>query len=97
MTRLEAAAQLLENTLPVDAAIALVLLGAVADIVIGVALLIRPLMRIACTASILLTLAYCAGAAVFAPHLWADPLGPMVKTVPALGLALAVMAAGESR
>jgi hypothetical protein len=44
-----------------------------------------------------MTLAYLAGGAVFAPGLWADPLGPLVKAIPAVVPALAVLAFAEDR
>ncbi|WP_321490420.1 SDR family oxidoreductase [uncultured Hyphomonas sp.] len=82
---------------PEGAAKAFVLGGAVADIAIGAALLIRPLTRPAALAAVLVSLAYLAGSAVLAPHLWADPLGPMVKVFPAIALSLTVWTLTEAR
>jgi len=67
------------------------------DVAIGAALLFRPLTRPAALAAILVSLAYLVGSAIFAPHLWTDPLGPMVKVFPAIGLALTVWGLTESR
>jgi uncharacterized membrane protein len=83
--------------MPVAFAKAFVLGGAIADIAIGAALLIRPLTRPAALAAVLLSLAYLAGSAVLAPHLWADPLGPIVKVFPAIALALTVWTLTEAR
>jgi len=82
---------------PAPAAKAVVLGGALVDVAIGAALLFRPLTRPAALAAILVSLAYLVGSAIFAPHLWADPLGPMVKVFPAIGLALTVWGLTESR
>ena len=83
--------------MPPATAKAFVLGGAVADIAIGVALLIRPLTRPAALVAVLVSLAYLAGSAILAPHLWADPLGPMVKVFPAVALSLTVWTLTEAR
>jgi hypothetical protein len=46
---------------------------------------------------IAVTLAYLLGAALLAPDLWLDPLGAMVKSVPAMVLALVGLAVLEER
>lgn len=83
--------------MPAAFAKAFVLGGGVADIAIGAALLIRPLTRPAALAAVLVSLAYLAGSAILAPHLWADPLGPMVKVFPAIALSLMVWTLTEAR
>jgi len=85
------------DDMPVALAKVFVLGGSVADIAIGAALLFRPLTRPAALASVLVSLGYLIGSAVFAPHLWADPLGPMVKVFPAIALGLTVWTLTESR
>lgn len=87
----------LGDALPLPAAELAVYGGSLADCMIGAALLVRPLTRLACFAAIALSAAYLAGAAIFVPHLWLDPLGPMVKVIPAMALALVVAALSESR
>jgi uncharacterized protein YbjT (DUF2867 family) len=82
---------------PAPLAKGFVLGGAVADIAIGAALLVRPFTRPAALAAVLVSLAYLAGSAMLVPHLWADPLGPMVKVFPAIGLALTVWMLTEAR
>ena len=76
---------------------ALVLGGSVTDIVIGAALLVRPFTRPAALGAVLVSLAYLTGSAILAPHLWADPLGPMVKVFPAIALSLTVWTLTEAR
>lgn len=83
--------------MPAALAKVFVLGGGVADIAIGAALLIRPLTRAAALAAVFVSLAYLAGGAVLAPHLWADPLGPMVKVFPAIALTLTVWTLTEAR
>lgn len=71
--------------------------GSIADIVIGGALLFRRFARLACFASIGLAGLYLGASAWLTPHLWLDPLGPMVKVFPAIALALIVAALMERR
>ncbi len=91
------AAAVLAGVMPATVSKLFVQLGSVADVIIGIALLVRPLVRWACAASILLATSYLVASAVFTPHLWADPLGPMVKVFPATALALVVAALVEER
>lgn len=74
-----------------------VYLGGVIDILIGACVLIRPITRPAAIASVLVALAYLVGATVFAPHLWVDPLGAMVKVFPVIALGLCVAGLAEER
>jgi uncharacterized protein YbjT (DUF2867 family) len=71
--------------------------GSIIDILVGAALLFRPTVRLACFASIIVSAGYLIGSVVFVPELWTDPLGPMVKVLPAIGLALIVAALSEER
>lgn len=86
--RQDAAMAYLTPVIPDGLARLAVLGGSGADMLIGAALLVRPLCRASALASVLLALAYMAGAAIWAPALWHDPLGPMVKVVPVIGLGL---------
>jgi hypothetical protein len=72
-------------------------LGACLDLALGLAILWRPALMHAARGMIALTLAYLAGGTLLAPDLWADPLGPLVKAVPALVLAIFVLAVAEDR
>lgn len=74
-----------------------VVAGAVADILIGLGLLWRRLTRPAAFVSIIVACGYLLGATVWLPDLWADPLGPLVKVIPALALALVIAALIEER
>lgn len=76
---------------------ALVIGGAVADIALACALLWRPWARLACFGMIALTGAYLLAGTMLTPHLWADPLGPFVKTLPAAVLALVCATLLEER
>jgi uncharacterized protein YbjT (DUF2867 family) len=61
--------------------------GALADIVLGLAILWRPWSRAAALAMIGLSVLYLLGSLIAAPDLWLDPLGPMVKVIPGMVLA----------
>lgn len=93
----EKAVAVLAGTMPEGISNVFVRMGSVADILIGAGLLFRPSVRWACAASIMLAAGYLIASAVFTPHLWADPLGPMVKVFPAIALALVVSALVEAR
>lgn len=74
-----------------------VAIGAIIDIALGVALLWRPWARGAAWGMILVTGAYLIAGSIFTPHLWADPLGPLIKPIPAAILALVCAALLEER
>ncbi|MBN9219746.1 MAG: SDR family oxidoreductase [Mesorhizobium sp.] len=71
--------------------------GSVADILVGAAVLVRPLAARALMAMMAITLFYLAAATVFAADLWLDPLGPLVKTLPTLCLVLVALAILDER
>lgn len=71
--------------------------GAFLDVALGVAVLWRPTAGWAAWGMIATTLAYLVGATVFAPDLWADPLGAMVKAIPLLLLPVMLLAILEDR
>lgn len=97
LARLESAAAIVTPRLGASLATASVVVGALADIAIGVAMLMRRWLRPACLAAVALSLVYLALGTVFTPHLWADPLGPLVKIIPVIGLALMLAAQAEER
>ncbi len=74
-----------------------VLGGALADITLGALILWRPWVKRAALGMIALSLAYLAGGTFAAPDLWLDPLGPFVKVLPGVGLALFVLALADDR
>lgn len=61
---------------------------AVVDIALAVALLWRSTARRAAIGMVLVSLAYLALGTLFTPVLWADPLGPLLKILPGMMLAL---------
>ena len=86
-----------ENGFPADSATLMVAGTALADMLIGVGIAIRRWSRPALAASILVSLAYLAAASWFSPGLWLDPLGPLVKVVPAMILSLTALTIFEER
>lgn len=93
----QAASVLTTADLPRAAVWAVVLGGAAADILLGVATLWRRWCHTAALGMILLSSSYLVGGALFAPGLWADPLGPMIKVIPGIFLALIVWLGVEDR
>ncbi len=53
--------------------------------------------RLALIGMIAVSLAYLAGATIWRPDLWGDPLGPLMKVWPAAILALAALAIMDER
>jgi hypothetical protein len=80
-----------------DLSTAAVFAGSATDIALGLGVLVRMFARPALLGMIAVTLFYLAGATALAPMLWLDPLGPLVKTIPALVLALVGLAVLEER
>lgn len=72
-------------------------LGVMVDIMLGLAILVRRMMRWAAGGMVLATLGYLAGGTLIAPDLWLDPLGSFVKTLPAAMLAIVVLALADDR
>ena len=75
----------------------LVVIGAAIDITVGLAILVRPLARIACWGMAAASVMYLAVGSVVTPGLWLDPLGPFVKVIPSIMLAIATLAMLEER
>lgn len=67
------------------------------DLALGAAILIRKYARQACIGMVMTCLFYLMASSVFVPHLWLDPLGPLVKVLPAILLALVTRAALDNR
>lgn len=74
-----------------------VLFWAVVDIAIGAAFAFRKYAYFACWAAVAVSLFYLLASTVTVPSLWVDPLGPLVKVVPSIILALVARAALEVR
>ena len=71
--------------------------GALADIVIGSAILIRPLSRYGLWAALMISLLYVMTGTALVPRLWSDSLGPLLKAWPLLMLNLVALAIREDR
>ncbi len=67
------------------------------DIGVGLSIALRRASRGGLVAGILVSLGYVAGAAVLTPELWLEPLGALVKTVPALVLMLVALMLSDAR
>ena len=74
-----------------------VIAGALADLVIGLAIAYRPTSRYGLYAAIAISFAYAIIGTVLVPRLWADPLGPMLKIWPIIVLHFAALAVLEDR
>ena len=74
-----------------------VFIGSTLDVMIGIGLLVRRTFRATCFASVALSLGYLAAGTLVTPELWADPLGPFVKVLPAILLALMLGAMADER
>ncbi|TIW42501.1 MAG: oxidoreductase, partial [Mesorhizobium sp.] len=93
----EAARSHFASFLPGHAAGAMVAVTCLADIALGLAVLFRPWARRALIGMLVLTLAYLLAATFAEPALWLDPLGPLVKVVPSILLALTALAILDER
>ena len=98
LVRFDAAASVLtaRGVGPGAAALA-VGLGALVDLGLGLGILWRRWTAAASLGMIGVSFGYIGGAVLVAPDLWADPLGPMVKVVPGIGLALFTAMLAEDR
>lgn len=67
---------------------AIVVGGAGIDIVLGIAILIRRYSRLACFGMAFMSLEYLIGGSIGAPDMWLDPIGPLLKILPVIGLSL---------
>jgi hypothetical protein len=75
----------------------LIVLAALANIVLGVPMLIGIAVRRVALAQAALGAVYVIVLSVLVPALWLDPLGPLVKAVPLIFAALVVAAAAGNR
>ncbi|QCK87011.1 SDR family oxidoreductase [Phreatobacter aquaticus] len=92
-----ASAILMAQGMPKPAADMLTVATSLADIAIGGAIAWRRWSRAGLIAGIGLTVGYLAGSVMIAPQLWLDPVGSMVKTVPAAMLMLVALAILDDR
>jgi uncharacterized protein YbjT (DUF2867 family) len=91
------ASMLIEATgVPVFAKL-LTVATSVADILLGGAVLVRRYARPALIGMILVSLGYLAAATALSPQLWLDPMGPLVKVLPSIVLAVVALAILDER
>jgi len=83
--------------MPHAAATALTLATCLVDIVLGAAVLVRPLAKRALLGMLGVSIAYLAGASLLEPALWLDPLGVLVKVLPSILLTLVALAILDER
>ncbi|MCA1443003.1 SDR family oxidoreductase [Ensifer sp. IC4062] len=74
-----------------------VVAGALADILIGLAIAIRRTSRIGLYSAVGLSLFYALAGTLLLPELWNEPLGPLTKIWPIIALQLAALAMLEER
>jgi uncharacterized protein YbjT (DUF2867 family) len=91
------AASVLEGVISSDAARALVIVGSLLDILLGVGVLFQRWARRAAIGMVLISLSYLAVGTMLTPHLWSAPLGPLLKIIPVIGLGLWVALLLEER
>ena len=98
LARPEAAAAVLTGRgMAAGPALAFVLGGAVLDLALGVLVLVRQTMPAAALGMLAVSAGYLLGGTLLAPDLWADPLGPLVKVLPAMLPAAVLLALAEDR
>jgi uncharacterized protein YbjT (DUF2867 family) len=98
LARFEAAeAVLTSRGVAAGTAQAAVAAGILLDLALGMTMLVRRTMLFSALAMVGATLAYLAAGTVLTPDLWADPLGPFVKTLPAALLALVAASLAAER
>jgi DoxX-like family len=78
-------------------AAAVVIAGALCDIVVGLMIGWRRTARAGVIAAFIVTIAYAAIGTVLVPRLWSDPMGPMLKVLPILALHLAALGIIDDR
>lgn len=74
-----------------------VLVWSLVDIALGLAILWRSWAVRACMAQVGVALLYLVSASLLVPELWSDPLGPLVKVLPAMTLSLTAIPMLERR
>ncbi|MCZ4089997.1 SDR family oxidoreductase [Sinorhizobium psoraleae] len=74
-----------------------VVAGALADILVGLAIAVRRTSRIGLYGAICLSLFYALAGTVLLPELWSEPLGPLMKIWPILALHLVALAILKER
>ncbi|CAA2143737.1 SDR family oxidoreductase [Hyphomicrobium sp. ghe19] len=83
--------------IPAGLADAFVIGGSILDLSLAFLVSIRATAPLALRAMIVVTAGYLSAASVWVPELWADPMGPLVKSLPAAVLALVALAVMDER
>jgi hypothetical protein len=96
-SRADAIALLTGAGLSLPLSTAVTVAGAIFDVVVGAALLVRATARLTLVIMLVATLLYIAAATILFPALWLDPLGPWTKTVPVLLATLFTLAIIDER
>jgi uncharacterized protein YbjT (DUF2867 family) len=98
LARIAAAANLL-TAIGVDTGVAkgAVVAGAVIDLLLGLGVCLHRRAADALRGMLLVSVGYLAAATALRPDLWADPMGPLVKVVPAAALAALTLAILDER
>ncbi len=78
-------------------AVASVMFWSLVDIALGLAILWRPWAARVCLAQVAVALIYLLAASFTVPGLWLDPLGPLIKILPAMTLSLIAWPLLQSR
>lgn len=92
LARSAAAEALVASGLSEGVASAAVIAGSLVDIALGAAVLVARAARPALIGMLLVSLIYLAAATMLLPGLWLDPFGALLKVVPAMIAALAMLA-----
>ena len=71
--------------------------GSLIDLTLGIAILWRRAARNAALAMVAVAITYLISGTLIAPDLWADPLGPLTKILPAIALGLVAVSILEDR
>lgn len=71
--------------------------GSLIDITLALLLIWRPTAARALQGMLLVTVGYLLGGSLLRPDLWLDPMGPLLKSIPAAFLALAALATLDER
>ncbi|WP_419254332.1 SDR family oxidoreductase [Caulobacter sp. ErkDOM-YI] len=93
----QAVSVLTASGMDAGSAIAAVIGGSLIDIVLALLLAWRPTTALALKGMLLVTAGYLIGGALVRPDLWLDPMGPLIKSIPAAFLALAALATLDER
>lgn len=92
-----AAAVLTSHGFPAQLVAPFLIGSSLADIVVGAMIMIRRTSAAGLVAGLAISIGYLAGAALLAPDLWLDPLGPLLKVVPIIVLMLVALLTLDNR